>query len=488
MPTLIGRVWDKDAARPVAARVQVIASSGAVCAPADSILKYGTGDSFFYADGTFEVSVPSGQADILVERGGEYWPLRTVVTVPRHGSIEVDLPLKRWTRLSERGLYAGNTHVHYDEHETRPLDRLRLDPRVEDLPVFVVSRLQRWDKAYASNAFPIGRHELSTPEHIIDVGEESRHNSEPWQIGYGHIMLINIKQLVEPMSRGVLVDDSNPDYPPLVDACDGAREQGGVVLWCHNADGMEAPVAAVLGRLDGINLFDPWWRDPDYDVWYRLLNCGLRLPASTGSDWYLCSSNRVYTQVNGDFSYENWLAALQAGRTFITNGPILSIDVDHHNSESGGGHAPSNEVLGLSATIDTMMVTVTWAGTQPVDRVEILCDGVVEYEFENKDGALSGTFDIPLDATEAGWVAARCWGARRTSYAHPLWAHTSPVYLRATPGRATVRAAAGAFMEHIEQSRSWIATSARFESAAQRERMLQLYAEGSQTFERLARG
>ena len=114
-----------------------------------------------------------------------------------------------------------------------------------------MSVLKRRELAYASNAFPIGRHALSTHEHVIDVGEESRHNMEPWRIGLGHIMLINIREVVEPVSRGVLVDDANPDYPPLVDACDGARAQGGLVLWCHNGNGMEAPIAAVLGRLDG---------------------------------------------------------------------------------------------------------------------------------------------------------------------------------------------------------------------------------------------
>ncbi|MGG7381594.1 hypothetical protein ACQ7B2_23590, partial [Escherichia coli] len=92
------------------------------------------------------------------------------------------------------------------------------------------------------------------------------------------------------------------DYPPMLDACDGARAQGGVVLWCHNANGMEAPVAAALGRLDGLNLFDPYWMDPEYELWYRLLNCGIKLPASTGSDWYVCSSNRVYVDVGSAFS------------------------------------------------------------------------------------------------------------------------------------------------------------------------------------------
>jgi hypothetical protein len=316
------------------------------------------------------------------------------------------------------------------------------------------------------------------------VGEESRHNQAPWEIGYGHIMLINIQELVEPMSRGVLVDDASPDYPPLVDACDRAHEQGGVVLWCHNADGMEAPVAGVLGRLDGLNLFDPWWRDPDYDVWYRLLNCGVRLPASTGSDWYLCSSNRVYADLGStartDFTYGNWLAALRAGRTFITDGPVLSLSVD--------GHAPSNNVLGLAGTTGTVNISVSWEGAQPVDRVEVVRDGTIAYAHEVTDGALSGDLDVQLDVTDAGWIAARCWSSRRTSFAHPLWAHTSPVYLRSTPGQATVRSAATDFLEHVERARQYITTRARFDNTTQRDRMLQLYADGRAAFERLARG
>jgi hypothetical protein len=277
----------------------------------------------------------------------------------------------------------------------------------------------------------------------------------------------------------VLVDDASPDYPPLIDACDEARRQGGVVLWCHNAAGMEAPVAAILGRLDGINLFDPWWTDPDYDVWYRLLNCGVRLPASTGSDWYLCSSNRVYTDVGSTFSYERWLAALQAGRTFITDGPVLKLQV--------GGHAPSNDVLDLSEQAGSAEVVVEWEGTLPVDRVEIVRDGAVAFVHENVDRALAGRLTTTLDVSEAGWVTARCWGTRRTSYAHPLWAHTSPVYLRERPGSAVVRAAASAFVEQIGRAEEWIGTRARFENAGQRDRLLQLYGEGRAAFERLSR-
>ena len=469
MATLRGRVFDASSGAPLEARVQLLDATGHFRAPDGAVLKRGPGEPFFYCEGTFEVDVPRGQVDVVVERGTEYRPLRLVVDA---SAGQVDLPLARWARMAERGLYAGNTHVHYDEKETRPDERLRLDPRVEDLPVLVVSRLVRRELAYASNAFPIGRHEHSGHGHVIDVGEESRHNypDDPWRIGLGHIMLINLERQVDPVSRGVLVDDSAPDYPPLVDACDAARGQGGLVLWCHNANGMEAPVAAALGKLDGLNLFDPYWMDPEYDLWYALLDCGIRLPASTGSDWFVCSSNRVYVDVPGSFSYGAWLDGLRQGRTFVTNGPALSLRV--------AGRAPSNEVLAPSGD-RRLEAVVEWDSAVPVDRVELIRDGEV---------IASGTTSplrARVDAADAGWLAARCWGERRNSYGHPLWAHTSPVYLRERSPRT--RTAAELFLTRLDRAADWLRTGARFDNAEQRDRMLRLFAEGRGFYERLRR-
>jgi hypothetical protein len=479
MPTIHGRIWDRASGRPLEARVSIQASTGLFCAPPEATLKVGPGEPFFYCEGTFAVDALRGQTDIVVERGTEYRPLRLTLDLPSSGSIDVDLPLERWISLPERGWYAGNTHVHYDEKETRPLDRLRLDPRVEDLPVLVVSVLKRVALAYASNTFRIGRHALSTHDHILDVGEESRHNDEPWRIGLGHIMLINIPGVVEPISRGVLVDDASPDFPPLVDACDETRAKGGLVLWCHNGNGMEAPIAAALGRLDGINLFDPYWMDPEYDVWYRLLNCGSQLPASTGSDWYVCSSNRVYVDVGPAFSYEGWLAGLRAGRTFVTDGPILTLTV--------AGQQPSNDWLDLGEATRTVAASVEWAYSTPIDRIEIIRDGEVAATFDNVDRATAGTLKVDVDASGAGWIAARCWGQRRNSYGHALWAHTSPVYLRRRSRAALVRASAEYFVERIGEAQTWLATRARFDHDGQRNRMLELFAAGRASYERLAR-
>ena len=102
------------------------------------------------------------------------------------------------------------------------------------------------------------------------------------------------------------------------------------MIWCHNGQGMEAPVAAALGKVDAFNLFDPYWNDTEYDIYYRILNCGIRLPASTGSDWYICSANRVYTHSDSEFEYTNWLNSLKSGKTFITNGPYISLVLNDH--------------------------------------------------------------------------------------------------------------------------------------------------------------
>lgn len=511
MPTIRATIHDRATGRPLEARVHVLASTGQFHAPDGAILKVGGGDPFFFADRAFALDVPRGQADIVVERGTEYRPLRQTVDVPASGTIDLDLGLERWIRTAERGWYAGNTHVHYSEKETRPLDRLRLDPRVEDLPVLIVSILKRRELPYASNAFPIGHHHLSTHDHVIDIGEESRHNDEPWRMGLGHIMLVNIKQLVEPVSRGILVDDSSPDYPPLVDACDKARGQGGTVIWCHNANGMEAPIAAALGRLDALNLFDPYWMDPEYDLWYALLNCGIQLPASTGSDWFVCSANRVYVDVGHDFSYENWLSGLRAGRTVVTNGPLLRLTVD--------GQGPSNNILDIGGD-RRVRVNLEWESSIPLDRVEIVRDGEVVataspasdgepftrgiHEEQSVAGAsvrvdvnvrtriggspsTTGQLQADVDAADAGWIAARAWGRHRDSYGHATWAHTSPVYLRTRPIPARARVSASMFLERIDRATGWIRSSARFDDASQRDRTLQLFTDGRAFYEGLAR-
>jgi hypothetical protein len=474
-----GTVVDGESGAPVTAKVSIRDAQGKSIRPADSIEKVGPGLPFFYSDGGFEVAALRGQADIVIERGTEYTPFHVAVQIPQDGTVEVEAELQRWTELPAAGWYPGNTHIHYDEHETRPYDRLRYDADAETYNVTVVSILKRWDLDYASNHFPIGiMTDYSTAHHTVDIGEENRHNYHGGKIAYGHVMFLRLRNQVDPVSRGFLVDAFTPDYPPLCFACDEAREQGGVVIWCHNGLGMEAPVAAVLGKLDAFNLFDPLWMDPEYDIWYRLLNCGISLPASTGTDWFVCSNNRVYVHQEGTFEYDRWLAGMKEGKTFITNGPALFLEVD--------GQGPGGELA--VAGDHTAHAKVSWQSHYPLNRIALVLDGELLATRSFETGSNAGVWELDVPLTANGWIAARCSGVARDSFSQAIFAHTSPVSVRGGRVNPLQADAAQGFAAGIDRSVDWVHTTGRFTKDEQRDSVLDLFRAGARAYAQLARG
>ena len=422
------------------------------------------------------MQVGRGRTDVLVERGTEYRPRRVTVETPEAGVAEVEIAIDRWHHPQASNWYPGNTHIHYDEKETRPDERLGVDCSVEGYNVTCVSVLDRRQLPYASNKYPIGvMNEFTTAHHVLDIGEENRHYGEksPWGFGYGHVMFLNIRNLVQPVSRGhILTAQFDPDYPPLCFCCDDARDQGGLVIWCHNGRGMEAPVAAALGKLDAFNLFDPFWMDPEYDLWYKLLNCGMRLPASTGTDWFVCSNNRVYVQVEEEFSYAAWIEGMKQGRTYVTNGPALDMTVDG---------------AGIGSTLDLdgggrLEVEVTFASHYPVVAAEVVVDGAVVHRQGFPGGERTGAVRCEVAAERDGWVAARLWGDARDSFDQAVYAHTSPTYFtcgrppEARPGDARF------FLDSIDESLRWIDSVGRYDTDRQREEVRDLFRRGREAF------
>ena len=474
MANIAGSIVDAESGQAVAARVRVVDSTGRCVRPDGAILKVGTGDPFFYSDGSFSVEVSRGPARVVVERGTEYVPATLDLDAPSRGSVTVDVALERWTDLGDRGWHPGNTHIHYDEKETRPDERLRLDPRVEDLRMTAVSILKRWDLEYATNKYPTGMlTDFSSAHHYVQCGEENRHNFDAWgPTGYGHIMLLNIRNIVEPVSRGLLVDAFDPDYPPLSYACDEAHTQGGVVIWCHNGQGMEAPVAAALGKLDAFNLFDPVRADVEYDIYYQMLNAGLRLPASTGSDWFICNANRVYAHTGRPFEYADWLEALKQGNTFITNGPALWLEVQ--------GQGPGAEIE--IAQGGQLSVRASWESHYPITRAEVMFNGRVATGKDYAEGSREGLIEVDLPAGSDGWIAARLSSTARDSFDQPVFAHTSPIYVRTGSASPEQAVAATAFANRIDTDLERIRVRGKFYSDDQRREIEDLFRQGQQVY------
>src|SRR5262249_21619906 len=104
------------------------------------------------------------------------------------------------------------------------------------------------------------------------------------------------------------------------------------------------------------------------EIYYHLLNAGLRVPPSAGSASGVLPNpvgyNRVYAHVGGAVSYEKWWEALAAGRAFVANGPLLRVRV--------GGHLPGHVFTGPEGKAIDLEVKAALTARDPIRSLEII--------------------------------------------------------------------------------------------------------------------
>lgn len=384
---------------------------------------------------------------------------------------DVSIPLKRFRKSHERGWRSANTHLHLMKLTRAESDRyLRDFPAADGLDLLFVSHLKRAgaDQDYITNQYPTGRLKfLETRGVLVSNGEEHRHNFGAGGEGYGHVMLLGLKELVQPVSIGEGIAKTPPDFPPLAMGLANAHQQDGTAIWCHNNWGFEDIPNWLAGRLDAQNIFDGGSHGSYADSFYRYLNAGLKVPFSTGTDWFMDDFARVYAEVNGELTPESWLAALRAGRTFITNGPLLEFRVNN---------AGIGDTLDL-AQPDEVTITANVIGRANFELLEIVQNGqvIASEPSSATSGHFAASLRKPIKVSEPGWLAARISTANKNEYGRPLFGHTSAVYVT-LGGRAIRRAADVAWLRHeVETAKNTITEKAQFDTAEQRQKVLGLY-------------
>ena len=388
-------------------------------------------------DGSAMLRLAPGPYTVRAEKGLEFGAAERTVNIPASGSAHVELEIPRFHDMNSRGWYSGDLHIH------RAPSEMGLVLRAEELNVApVITR-------------HVGgpRKAVPPPPQItaLEVGPAliatfQNQEVERLQKGHGAVVLLNTP---EPLP------DSLPDlFPPDVEFCRRAKAQGGFVdaekpIWKN------FPVNVAFGVVDAVgvvnNHFHPrdvlleaesygsMERDqPVYrtvagfaqwmiDLYYSFLNCGFRLPVSAGSASGVMASwpgyERVYVHLGGKFGYQEWFAALKAGRSIATNGPLLEVYVN--------GKPPGTEVewkQGLRAKVDVE------ARTQGrLERVEVVFNGELLRSLPPDGGVLRTTVDVAIPGP--GWLAVRCFEPAGSTV---RYAHTSPVYFTEN-GRLPVR-------------------------------------------------
>jgi hypothetical protein len=422
-----------------------------------------------------ELALPRAALRVEAVSGLETAVARQDLDLATEAPAEVKLKLKFLFRPEKDSLAAGNTHLHLrgmtpDEAD----DYLRQVPAADRLQVLFISYLERYkdDQNYVTNRYPPGDlPQLDRTGVLVNSGEEHRHNFSAYGPGYGHVMFLDIKELVRPVSLGPGITGAGDDDRPLAPSIEEARKQGATVLWCHNTNGYEAVPNALAGRLDALNVFDGSRTGSYEDLYYRYLNIGLHVPISTGTDWFLYDLSRVYANVQGKLTVKRWLEALKAGRCQATNGPLLKLTVD--------GKEPG-DTLRLDKA-KTVRIEAAAIGRHDFQRLQLVHNGkVIDTQPARSEGdgyAARLARDLTVDGP--GWIALRIEASTKNEFERQLYAHTSPVYVELAGRRIFDVEAARGLLRLVEEAQAEIRGRGQFSSPEARARLLARYEEAA---------
>jgi hypothetical protein len=157
---------------------------------------------------------------------------------------------------------------------------------------------------------------------------------------------------------------------------------------------------------------------------------------------------RVYVYCPEGFSYEKWLKGLMEGRTFVTTGPMLLVEVR--------GVLPEVRVSGGALS------------GQPLKNIEVVVNGEVVKRIKPANRrtenslAYESTFDERLKIDGSSWVAVRCYEDHKDRV---RFAHSNPVYIDVSgkplrPRKAEVEYLIARVAEQIKRSKDLLPAEA----------------------------
>lgn len=440
-----------------------------------------------------QIQLPQTRLTFQTISGLETELTQKTIDLTQKTDLDITLTLKRFANLSDH-YKTANTHLHIMKLNRAECDEyLKQIPSADRLDLVFISHLERAiaDKGYITNHYSkADLDSLSSKTGVLfGWGEEHRHNSSGYDEGYGHVMLLNLKQLIQPVSIGPGIMKQGTDGIPLARGIKTALKDQATAIWCHNAWGTESTPNIIQGNVHAVNIFDGGTRSSYADSFYKYLNAGYKIPFSTGTDWFQYDFSRVYAAMNTPCTTATWLKHLKAGRTFITNGPLLDLQI---NGKTIG------DQLKLSKENHQITIRATGKGRLNFERLELIQNGkviqtqktsAVENHFEAK-------FELQLDIDQPGWIALRTPSPsvppnpkrqRKTplnEYGRELFSHTSPVYLEWEGKTLFQLNQAQALLTEMKENRNKIAKEFLFADEHERAHVLDVYSDGIEELSR----
>lgn len=357
--------------------------------------------------GQAEFRLPPGEYSFSVERGPETLPSSGTVSVESGATRSLSVRLGRLANLAGEGWWSGETHIH------RPPAEAELLVRASDLMAGQVITWWNTQNPWAEGTLPRPAVRSTEDGRTVNLlgGEDEREGGALLYFG---------------LSRPLPIQEARRDYPLSTRYLSLARREPGAWVDAEKPFWWDLPLWLAAGvdtvgiahnhmHRGGVYPGEAWGkpRDParfpgphgngewTQEIYARILDAGLRVPPSAGSASGVLPNpvgyNRVYAYVGGNGSYTAWSRSVRAGRSFVTNGPLLRV--------TAGGELPGTVFRARGRPLEVPL-EASLISRDPVAEIQIVQNGQVVRRVPARPG--SGRQSLGRVRFEAsGWFLVR---------------------------------------------------------------------------------
>lgn len=374
-------------------------------------------------EGEATYTVPPGTYRYRVARGPEFTQVEKTIEVGEGASLREVVTLTRTVNMAARGWWPGETHIH------RPLEQVPLLVRAEEINIAPVITWWNETNPWLTQSPPEpALQPLPENRFLYALGGEDER-------GGGAFLYFNAPFM--DVTQAARETPSALEFAALGFAA-GAHVDMEKPFW------WDMPAALALGRFHTIGIVnnhlqmeemydnEAWGKPRPMDqfpsphgngywtqhIYYQVLNAGFRIAPSAGSASGVLKNpvgyNRAYVYLGERLDYGAWWAGLRAGRSIVTNGPLMDVSADGTRP----GHVLHKRA---GATVD---VKIELLGTEPLSRIELIQNGEVTRNLTPEEVRQSGLISVSLN--ESGWFLLRAIGTHPTTL---RIASTAPWYV-----------------------------------------------------------
>ncbi|HTT60794.1 MAG TPA: CehA/McbA family metallohydrolase [Bryobacteraceae bacterium] len=380
----------------------------------------------YRADGE-SISLPAGYYNITYSGGPEYRTHTKEFAVDDKGPGELSFQLERWIDPARYGWYSGDHHVHAAgcSHYQNPTEGVLPQDMVRQISGerLNVGSVLTWgpDYYYQKQFFSGHDDPLSKPDELMHYdlevsGFPSSHA--------GHLVLLGLREQDYPGAARI---SGWPtwDLPILR----WAKSQGAVAGFAHSGWGLEVMsddlpnyempgfdgiganeyIVDVTqpGLVDFISAVDtPYvW---ELSIWYHTLNVGFRTRIGGETDFPCIYDRRVgmgrtYAKLD-NLTYANWIAALKAGRSYVSDGKSHLMDFQVNGTQVGTG--ASEVQLSAAATVHAQVRVAAYLDPLPDQSIRGKPYNEQPY-WDVERARIGDTREVPVELVVNGQAVAR---------------------------------------------------------------------------------